>query len=39
MRAEAGLYPFSLTGDALTQHIKHAVSDYNRQAQAFHLVR
>jgi len=39
MRAEAGLYPFSLTGDALTKHIKHAVSDYNRQAQAFHLVR
>jgi putative tricarboxylic transport membrane protein len=38
-RAEAGLYPFSLTGDALTNHIKHAVSDYNRQAQAFHLVR
>jgi putative tricarboxylic transport membrane protein len=39
MRAEAGLYPFSLTGDALTKHIKQAVSDYNRQAQAFHLVR
>jgi putative tricarboxylic transport membrane protein len=39
MRAEAGLYPFSLTGDALTNHIKHAVSDYNRQAQQFHLVR
>lgn len=39
MRAEAGLYPFSLTGDALTKHIKQAVIDYNRQAQAFHLVR
>ena len=39
MRADAGLYPFSLTGDALTKHIKQAVIDYNRQAQAFHLVR
>jgi putative tricarboxylic transport membrane protein len=39
MRAEAGLYPFSLTGDALTKHIEQAVSDYNRLAQQFHLVR
>jgi putative tricarboxylic transport membrane protein len=39
MRLEAGLYPFSLTGDALTQYIKQAVADYNRQAREFNLVR
>jgi putative tricarboxylic transport membrane protein len=39
MRANAGLYPFSLTGDALTQYIKKTVNDYTRQANQFHLVR
>lgn len=39
MRAEAGLHPFSLTGDALTNYIKQAVADYNRQARQFNLVR
>jgi putative tricarboxylic transport membrane protein len=39
LRNEAGLHPFSLTGDALTKHIKQAVIDYNRQAEQFHLVR
>jgi putative tricarboxylic transport membrane protein len=39
MRADAGLYPFSVTGDALTQYIKKAVNDYNRQARQFNLVR
>ena len=39
LRSEAGLHPFSLTGDALTKHIKQAVIDYNRQAEQFHLVR
>jgi putative tricarboxylic transport membrane protein len=39
MRLEAGLYPFSLTGDALTRYIKQAVADYNRQAREFNLVR
>jgi putative tricarboxylic transport membrane protein len=39
LRAAAGLYPFSLTGDALTQYIKKAVLDYNRQARQFNLVR
>ena len=39
MRVEAGLYPFSLTGDALTRYIKQAVADYNRQARQFNLVR
>jgi putative tricarboxylic transport membrane protein len=39
LRSEAGLYPFSLTGDALTRYIKQAVADYNRQARQFNLVR
>jgi putative tricarboxylic transport membrane protein len=39
MRAQAGLYPFALTGDALTRYVKQAVSDYDRQAIAFNLVR
>jgi putative tricarboxylic transport membrane protein len=39
MRADAGLYPFSISGDALTQYIKKAVNDYNRQARQFNLVR
>jgi putative tricarboxylic transport membrane protein len=39
MRAEAGLYPFSRTGDALTQYIKQSIADYNRQAAQFKLVR
>jgi putative tricarboxylic transport membrane protein len=39
MQVAAGLYPFSLTGDALTQYVKQAVLDYNRQARHFNLVR
>jgi putative tricarboxylic transport membrane protein len=39
LRSEAGLYPFSLTGDALTSYVKQAVTDYNRQARQFNLVR
>jgi putative tricarboxylic transport membrane protein len=39
LRSEAGLFPFSLTGDALTRYIKQAVNDYNRQARQFNLVR
>jgi putative tricarboxylic transport membrane protein len=39
LRAQAGLFPFSLTGDALTRYINKAVSDYNRQARQFNLVR
>jgi putative tricarboxylic transport membrane protein len=38
-RAEAGLYPFSLTGDALTRYIRQAVDNYKRQATQFNLVR
>jgi putative tricarboxylic transport membrane protein len=39
LRAEAGLFPFSLTGDALTRYIRQAVADYKRQARQFNLVR
>jgi putative tricarboxylic transport membrane protein len=39
MRTDAGLFPFSLTGAALTQYVKKAVNDYTRQAQQFNLVR
>ncbi|MES2126060.1 MAG: tripartite tricarboxylate transporter substrate-binding protein [Pseudomonadota bacterium] len=39
LRAAYGLYPFSLTGDALTEHIKKSVADYTRQARDFNLVR
>jgi putative tricarboxylic transport membrane protein len=38
-RAAAGLYPFSLTGDALTRYVRQAVADYSRQAREFKLVR
>lgn len=39
MRAAHGLYPFSMTGAALTDYVKHAVDDYNQQARQFQLVR
>jgi len=39
MRAEAGLFPLTLTGDALTRYIRRAVADYRRQAAQFNLVR
>jgi putative tricarboxylic transport membrane protein len=39
LRATSGLYPFSLTGDALTRWVKQAIMDYNRQAREFNLVR
>ncbi len=39
LREQAGLYPFSLTGDALTGYIKRAIADYDRQAAQFNLVR
>jgi putative tricarboxylic transport membrane protein len=39
LRAESGLYPFSLTGDALTRWVTQAINDYNRQAREFNLVR
>jgi putative tricarboxylic transport membrane protein len=39
MRDQAGLYPFSLTGGALTRYVKQAVAGYSRQARQFKLVR
>lgn len=39
LREQAGLYPFSLTGEALTRHIRQSIADYNRQAARFKLVR
>jgi putative tricarboxylic transport membrane protein len=39
LRTAHGLYPFNLTGDALTEHVKKAVIQYNRQAREFNLVR
>jgi len=38
-RAAHGLYPFSLTGQDLTAHVRKAVADYKRQARQFQLVR
>ena len=38
-RAAYGMYPFTLTGDALTAYIKTAVENYTRQARQFKLVR
>jgi len=39
IRAQIGLYPLALTGDALTRYIRQAVVDYKRQARQFNLVR
>ena len=39
LREQAGLYPFSLTGDVLTGYIRKSIADYNRQAAQFNLVR
>jgi putative tricarboxylic transport membrane protein len=39
MRAQIGLYPLTLTGDALTRYVRQAVADYRRQARDFNLVR
>lgn len=38
-RAAHGLYPFSLTGKALTGYVRKAVDDYKLQAMQFKLVR
>lgn len=39
LREEAGLYPFSLTGDALRQHVERSIETYDRQARDFNLRR
>ncbi|MEC4720592.1 tripartite tricarboxylate transporter substrate-binding protein [Noviherbaspirillum sp. CPCC 100848] len=38
-RAEHGLYPFALTGDALTTYVRKTVDDYGRQAKELGLSR
>jgi putative tricarboxylic transport membrane protein len=38
-RTAYGLYPFALTGPALTDYVHKAVDDYKRQARQFKLVR
>ncbi len=38
-RAQAGLYPFALTGAKLTDYIKKAVAIYGQQAKNLNLVR
>jgi putative tricarboxylic transport membrane protein len=39
MRAAAGLYPFNMTGQALTEYVQKAVDDYGRRASQLGLVR
>jgi putative tricarboxylic transport membrane protein len=39
MRAAYGLYPFALTGDALTDYVRKAVDNYGKRASEFGLVR
>jgi putative tricarboxylic transport membrane protein len=39
LRAAHGLYPFGLTGAALTDYVKKAVDDYGRRASELGLVR
>ncbi|MDC8759072.1 tripartite tricarboxylate transporter substrate binding protein [Janthinobacterium fluminis] len=39
LRADYGLYPFGLTGAALTEYVKKAVDDYGKRASELGLVR
>jgi len=39
LRAAHGLYPFAMTGAALTEYVKKTVDNYGRQAREFGLVR
>ncbi len=39
LRAAHGLYPFAMTGDALTAYVRKTVDDYGRQAQKLGLMR
>jgi putative tricarboxylic transport membrane protein len=38
-RAAHGLYPFAMTGAALTEYVKNTVENYGKQAREFGLVR
>ena len=39
LRARAGLYPFSLSGAALTAYVNKAVADYGKRAAELGLMR
>lgn len=39
LRVEHGLYPFSLTGDALTAYVNKTVEEYGKQAKELGLMR
>ncbi len=39
LRTDAGLYPFSLTGQALNEYVHKAVDDYGKRASHLGLVR
>jgi len=39
LRAEYGMYPFALTGDALSSYIKKTVDHYGKQSRELGLVR
>jgi putative tricarboxylic transport membrane protein len=39
LRAAHGLYPFSMTGDALTGYVNNTVDEYGKRAKEFGLVR
>ncbi|HEY0844634.1 MAG TPA: tripartite tricarboxylate transporter substrate-binding protein [Noviherbaspirillum sp.] len=39
LRAAHGLYPFSMTGEALTEYVNKTVDEYGRQAKELGLVR
>jgi putative tricarboxylic transport membrane protein len=39
LRSSHGLYPFSLTGDALTDYVNKTVEEYGRQAKELGLMR
>jgi putative tricarboxylic transport membrane protein len=39
LRTEAGLYPFNLTGPALTEYVQKAVHDYGTRASQLGLMR
>jgi len=39
LRAAHGLYPFAMTGDALTGYVKNTVEEYGRQAKELGLLR
>jgi putative tricarboxylic transport membrane protein len=39
LRAAHGLYPFAMTGDALTEYVRGVVGTYGKQAKELGLVR